>query len=76
MSAASPAGPVRRPAATAQPARHPVRTAPSFKDSSANEDALRLNLGDLPRMDASLDVEGFKPSLLSRLFDLLSPVKR
>jgi hypothetical protein len=40
---------------------------------SGNE--LKLNLADIPRAQETLDVEGFKPSLLSRLFDLLAPLK-
>jgi hypothetical protein len=61
----SPAG--TRPAHTAtQPARL------SFA-SKESEPELKLNLADIPRAQESLEVEGFKPTLLSRLFDLFMP---
>ena len=73
MSAAShAASAVRRPAAPPQ-ARPAARTAFKFDDSSG-EDVVRINLQDIPRLDQSMDVEGFKPSLLSRLFDLVAPL--
>ena len=40
-----------------------------------HEDDFRLNLRDIPRMPESLDVEGLKPSLLSRLLDIVVPLK-
>jgi hypothetical protein len=79
MSAARPAAAPRvRPTSSApipQPAR-PVGRAAFFEKQSAAEDTLRLNLSDLPRAEASMDVDGFKPSLLSRLFDLFAPVHK
>jgi hypothetical protein len=35
----------------------------------------RLNLSDIPRIRESMDVEGLKPTLLSRLLDLVAPIK-
>ena len=75
MSAAPAASSVRRPAPAApQAARHAARSAPRF-DDSPGEEVIRLNLNDIPRLEESMDVEGFKPSLLSRLFDLVAPIK-
>jgi hypothetical protein len=75
MSAASSAA-VRRPAPP-QSAREPMRSASRFDDSSSNgEELIRMNLADIPRVSETLDVEGFKPSLLSRLFDLVAPLHK
>jgi hypothetical protein len=38
-------------------------------------DEIKINLGDIPRMQETLDIEGFKPTLLSRLFDLVAPLR-
>jgi hypothetical protein len=73
----------RRPAAPTRPAgttatRAAMQSAPvaaavgGFDDHS---DEFRLNLSDIPRMQESLDVEGLKPTLLSRLLDLVAPIK-
>jgi hypothetical protein len=70
MSAASPAASQIRRAPATPAARQPMRAA------SNGEDEIRLNLGDIPRIEDSMDVEGFKPSLLSRLLDLVAPIKR
>jgi hypothetical protein len=60
--------PVRQPA--------PVARAHDFS-SPRGEEAIHLNLSDIPPMSTGdLDVEGFKPSLLSRLFDLVAPLDR
>jgi hypothetical protein len=40
-----------------------------------DEPEFRLHLNDIPRQRASMDVEGLKPTLLSRLFDLIAPLK-
>jgi hypothetical protein len=76
-SAASAA--LRRPAPAAPPAvRTPGRAA--FFETAARDDdrdELRLNLRDLPPVtEPSMEVEGFKPSLLSRLFDLVAPIHK
>ena len=74
MTAATQAtAPVRRPAPPARPAQ----AAAARADVAFNHDEaeFRLNLGDIPRMRESMDVEGFKPTLLSRLLDLIAPIK-
>jgi hypothetical protein len=74
MSAA--ASQVRRPASP-QGVRQPMHRASQFDDSPSNgEDVIRLNLADIPRVEETMDVEGFKPSLLSRLFDLVAPLHK
>ena len=40
-----------------------------------DDDSIKINLGDIPRMQETLDIEGFKPTLLSRLFDLVAPLR-
>jgi hypothetical protein len=77
MSAASPASAPRRVAAPARPASAPAARAPqaavaTFDD---HEDEFRLNLSDIPRLRESMEVDGLKPSLLSRLLDLVAPIK-
>jgi hypothetical protein len=80
MTAASPAAsqarrPVSRPSAPAQSA--PMRAAPALAFDSDDGDEIRINLADIPRMsfalDSSMHVEGLKPTLLSRLVNLLMP---
>jgi hypothetical protein len=88
MSAASSAATVRRnaaptpaprPALPQAPAPRPVpratQAAAAFLDDV--EDEFRLHLADIPEVPEarSMDVEGFKPSLLSKLLDLVSPHK-
>jgi hypothetical protein len=78
MSAAShAASAVRRTAAPAQAPRQAARPASgfSFNDAASGEDVVRINLQDVPTPEQTMDVEGFKPSLLSRLFDLVAPLK-
>lgn len=73
MTAATHAAAPRRPAPQARPAPvAPVRAAVAF---DREEPDFRLNLSDIPRMRESMEVEGFKPSLLSRLLDLVAPIK-
>jgi hypothetical protein len=90
MSAASPAqsqvrrnaaaAPSRSPQAPQQHAHAPARQAAQSQASDFSapkgDEEIRLNLSDLPVMRGTLDVEGFEPSLLSRLFDLIAPLKR
>ncbi len=60
--------PVRQPA--------PVARAHDFS-TPRGEEEVRLNLSDIPQMSSGdLEVEGFRPSLLSRLYDLVAPLKR
>jgi hypothetical protein len=71
MSAATPANPSMRRAA-------PVRAAPPMRTSvgfDADEPEFRLNLSDIPRMRETMDIDGLKPTLLSRLFDLVAPLR-
>jgi hypothetical protein len=79
MTVGSPASSqARRPAAPARPAasvQHPSRMGYALAAAAA-EDELRLDLRDIPRTQLSMEVEGFKPSLLSRLFDLFAPLNR
>jgi hypothetical protein len=82
MSASSASPQVRRTAAaapsrsaTAQPAvRQPASSGIVFADAD-DGDEIKINLGDIPRMKETLDIEGFKPTLLSRLFDLVAPLR-
>ncbi len=71
---------VRRPAqaAPAHPAKAPVRNTQQFAFAAASgDDEIRLHLGDiqLPPPDTEMKVEGFKPTLLSRLLDLVMPLR-
>jgi hypothetical protein len=58
------------PAARAAAPRPTRSGAPAL--NSPERDEFKLNLADLPRSQESLEVEGFKPSLLSRLLDLVA----
>jgi hypothetical protein len=58
---------VARPTAAAQ-----VAAAVAFDQ---HDDEFRINLSDIPRMRESMEVDGLRPSLLSRLFDLIAPLK-
>ncbi|MFL6549904.1 MAG: hypothetical protein ACJ8OJ_14495 [Povalibacter sp.] len=83
MSAATSANPqVRRnPAPTARPEgqsapRSAARTGAMYAFvSSEVDDEFKLHLNDIPRQQQTLDVEGLKPSLLSRLLDMVAPIK-
>jgi hypothetical protein len=74
---------VRRPVPPARPATAPVarataetqRAAPVHPGFDEDEHEFRLNLSDIPRLRESLVVDGLKPTLLSRLFDLIAPIK-
>jgi hypothetical protein len=72
---------VRRPpsAAPARPTQAPAaRSTGQFAFAAASgDDEIRLNLSDipLPRLDNEMHVEGFKPTLLSRLLDLVMPLR-
>jgi hypothetical protein len=78
---ASPAPQIRRATAPTPQARPAQPTArPRLSDGFAfaatdHEEEFRLNLSDIPRQQESMEVEGFKPSLLSRLFNLIAPLK-
>jgi hypothetical protein len=82
---ANPAPQVRRAMAPAVPQARPVQPQQSvrarqsegfaFAAAADHEDEFRVNLSDIPRQHESMEVEGFKPSLLSRLFSLIAPLK-
>ena len=73
MTAANPAAAPMRRAAPAQRPIAPTRAAVAvgFEDDTE----FRLELSDIPRMRESMEVDGLKPTLLSRLFDLVAPLK-
>ncbi|MGH8188400.1 MAG: hypothetical protein ACREUC_17710 [Steroidobacteraceae bacterium] len=80
MSAAmSGSAQVRRPATA--PSQAPAARAPARGTSfvlpvtGQDYDEIKLHLNDIPRMEMSMDVEGFKPSLLSRLLNLIAPIR-
>jgi hypothetical protein len=82
MSAAIPPNTPRRPTPTPRPATaataRPVR--PALQSSAAtwsdeDEPEFRLNLSDIPFMRGTMHVEGLKPTLLSRLLDLVAPLR-
>lgn len=55
----------------------PARSRALDFSAPRGEEEVRLNLSDIPRISVGdLDVEGFKPSLLSRLYDLIAPLDR
>ena len=70
----APAAPAR-PTQAAAPARHTQQFA--FAAATGDDDEIRLHLGDiqLPPPDTEMRVEGFKPTLLSRLLDLVMPLR-
>ena len=74
MSAGQSASTQVRRTAPAAPARPTQQFA--FAAASA-DDEIRLNLSDIPRIqpDTEMRVEGFKPTLLSRLLDLVMPLR-
>lgn len=66
-----------RPAA-ARPVRNETaagRIMPPMLPPVASEDDFRVNLGDLPRKPVDLEVDGFAPSLFSRLLDLIERLR-
>jgi hypothetical protein len=71
-AAAAPARPTQSPVA-----RNTASTGQFAFAAAAGDDEIRLNLGDIPipRQDNEMHVEGFKPSLLSRLLDLVMPLR-
>ena len=87
MSAASPAQTQVRRTAAAAPSRSPQQApqAAPARQAAANahdfstpkgDEEIRLNLSDIPVVRGTLEVEGFRPSLLSKLFDLIAPLDR
>ena len=72
---------VRRtaPVAPARPTQAPsARSSSQFAFAAASgDDEIRLHLADIPipQQDPEMRVEGFKPTLLSRLLDLVMPLR-
>lgn len=52
--------------------RRKVAAAPNFT-RPRGEDAIRVNLADIPVARPQVEVATFEPTLLSRLFDLFGP---
>ena len=82
MSAGQSASTQVRRTAPAAPARSThaavARTTQQFAFAATSaDDEIRLNLSDIPRIqpDTEMRVEGFKPTLLSRLLDLVMPLR-
>ena len=80
MSAANAANTqVRRPVAptraAAAPVARPAMQAAAIGGFDDHDDEFRLNLSDIPLQRESLEVEGLKPTLLSRLLDLVMPIR-
>jgi hypothetical protein len=70
MSAMNSPAAVRRAPAAATPAA-PARPQRAFLPEHSDLDqSLKLHLADLPTQKTELHVEGFKPSILSRLVNL------
>ena len=72
---------VRHGAAAAARAAAPpaarARSAPMYAFvSSEVDEEFRLHLNDIPRIQETLDVEGLKPSLLSRLLEFIAPINK
>jgi hypothetical protein len=73
MTTVTPNGSMRRATAV----QRPIATVPSGMAFAPFEDdtEFRLDLSDIPRPRGSLHIEALKPTLLSRLFDLVAPLK-
>lgn len=63
-----------QPSPTAAPRTPGPTITRSRFDEEARSDEIRLNLSDLPRIPETMEVEAFKPTLLSRLFNLVAPL--
>ncbi len=65
----------RAPAPQQAAPRAAARSAPMYAFVSSDvEDEFKLNLNDIPRQRATLEVEGLKPSLFSRLLEMVAPI--
>ena len=59
------------------PAPRALKRVPLFTEASASEDdEFKMNLGDLPRTQPGLHVDGFQPSLTSRVRDLFDRLRK
>lgn len=77
--------PVRQPASAGAPraargepasATTAMKRVPLFSESSEPDDEFKMKLGDLPRTKQGLDVDGFEPSLTSRVLDLFDRLRK
>jgi hypothetical protein len=77
--------PARQPASAGVPrvargeqvsAPRAMKRVPLFSESSEPDDEFKMNLGDLPRTKPGLDVDGFEPSLTSRVLDLFDRLRK
>jgi hypothetical protein len=71
MSAAS--SPVRRPAAAQSVVNAQARPRAAGTTSGAGANHGGLDPADIPPLDTNMDIEGLKPTLLSRLFEMILP---
>jgi hypothetical protein len=54
-----------------------MQRVPLFTESSeADDDEFTMNLGDLPRTQPGLQVDGFQPSLTTRVLDLFDRLRK
>ena len=78
MSAA-PSATMRRAPATTRPAPNAtaqaMHAAPAAAIGCDSDEEFRLDLRDIPRIRESMDIDNLKPTLLSRLLDLIAPLK-
>ncbi len=59
------------------PAARALKRVPLFTEASPSEDdEFKMNLGDLPRTQPGLHVDGFQPSLTSRVLDLFDRLRK
>lgn len=67
--------PAVRPAMARPGEAAAARVPPLLLPVAARDDEFRLNLRDLPRASTGLQVDGFAPSLFSRLLDLIDRLR-
>lgn len=72
----SPAMPRAARSEQAIPARVMKRVPLFAEDSADDEDEFKMNLGDLPRARPGLQVDGFEPSITSRVLDLFDRLRK
>jgi hypothetical protein len=65
------------PAARQPVSQTPAHAAQGFSFTADDQaDEIRIHVADLPHIEETLIVEGFKPTLMSRLFDLFAPLNK
>ena len=75
MSAASSARTTVRDTVPQPASAKPVKRSGFSFAGDDSEDRIRLDLSDIPHVPYSMDVEGFKPSLLARLVGMVTGSK-